>query len=530
MAQTKNISVILVTALLLLISCGHSLTDELNKKINIAIRTQNNVDEQEWNNIASFIDSNKVSFTDLLDKNQKVDAAKLTLKIIEVSSHRRNAEVPIIFDPKSIIENSIKPIVKVFIENSGSMDGYVRGTTEFEAALSDLLVQIQYQFDKNNLNVNFINTKVYPSQVSEVKDFIEALEPDKTPYKVGNRTTSELNEILKMILDSTKPNNISILVSDCIYSLDKNKNTEGALEFEKSLTKGAFLEKSKQFGFATIVLKMKSKFNGTYWNKDNSSEILQGVDRPYYIWLIGSNNSINEFAKKINTQSLKGFESSYFLSNFTKEKQPYYTVLKETNKVGSFKQSDRHQTDVRSIEDIKYDNGQLQFSIAVDLSAVPVDSSYLINPQNYKVPDGFTVQSVEKINRNKLSQRDILIVEKTTATHFITVSTTSKFSIQNLLIELSNQIPQWVDESSSMNDLNVKSELDKTFGLAYLVQGVSGAYATQNPAQKSYFTLSVSISKEKTGGSPLSTIFIWLAVIGVLVLIILILLKRRNQN
>lgn len=521
--------VLFFVSLLFFASCGHSLNDELSSKINLDLRNKNDVDATEWNNLVAFIDSNKTAFPQLLDKNQKVDATKLKEKIVEVSSRRRNAEAPIIFDPKSIVENAIKPTVRVFIENSGSMDGYVRGTTEFEAALSDLLVQIQYQFDKENLKVNFINTKVYPSQVSEVKDFIEALEPDTTPYKVGDRTTSELNEILKMILDSTKQNNISILVSDCIYSLAKNKNTESALEFEKSLTKGAFLEKSKQFDFATIVLKMKSKFNGTYWKKDNSSELLQGVDRPYYIWLIGSNNSINELAKKINTQSLKGFESSYFLSNFTKDKQPYYTVLKETNKVGSFKQSDRHQIDVRSIEDIKYENGQLQFSIAVDLSGVPVDSAYLINTNNYKVPDGFTVQSVEKINRNKISYRDMLSVEKTTATHFITVSTTDKFSIQNLSVELSNQIPQWVDASNSMNDLNVKSELDKTFGFAYLVQGVSEAYATQNPAQKSYFTLSIPISKEKTGGSPLTTIFIWLAVICVLVFVILILLKRRNQ-
>ncbi len=169
--------------------------------------------------------------------------------------------------------------------------------------------------------------------------------------------------------------------------------------------------------------------------------------------------------------------------------------MKETNKVGSFKQTDRGEKDVKSINDIEYDGGTFQFSIAVDLGNIPVDSSYLITAKNYVVPDGFTVKSVERIDRNKLSQRDFVTVEKTTATHFITVSTTSKFTIQDLKLELSNKIPAWVEQSNSTNDNDVKNQLDQTFGLAYLVQGVSEAYATQNPEQTSYFKITVTIKK-----------------------------------
>jgi hypothetical protein len=41
----------------------------------------------------------------------------------------------------------------------------------------------------------------------------------------------------------------------------------------------------------------------------------------------------------------------------------------------------------------------------------------------------------------------------------------------------------------------IKDELDKTFGLYYLVLGVSEAYATQNPGQTSYFKITVTIKK-----------------------------------
>jgi hypothetical protein len=495
-AAKSMVLTILFFATIMLSSCSDDPEQVLDKKINVALRSGNNIDEKEWHDLTKYIIDNKAEFADFME-GETVGTKKLSDYILAFSQgHRRGGQIdPEIFKPKTTIESSIKSQVKFFIENSGSMDGYIRNTTEFEAALSDLLVQLQYHYDNKNLKVNFINTKVYPSQMDEVQNFVEALEPEKAPYKVGDRTVSKLNEILKMILDSTKQNNISILVSDCIYSLAKKDDTEGALEFEKSLTKGAFLEKSKQFGFATIVLKMKSKFTGNYWNKDNGSVYLNGAERPYYIWIFGSNEHINEFSKKINPKSLKGFEYSYFLSDFSKEKQPYYTVLKETNKVGSFKQTNRGEKDVKSISGIGFDGGTLQFSIAVDLGNIQVDSSYLTTVKNYVVPVGFTVKSIEKIDRNKLSQRDMVTVEKTTATHFITVSTTSKFTTQDLKLELSNKIPAWVAQSNSMDDRNVKDELDKTFGLSYLVQGVSEAYATQNPEQTSYFKIIITIKK-----------------------------------
>jgi hypothetical protein len=492
----KTLTLLAAIYMFLLISCIEDPTEVLDEKIKVGIRSGNIIDNKEWNSLTKFILQNKGEFPALVEV-ESVNTKKLTNYILEFSrkSTRRGQSDPEIFNPKTTEVNSIKPQIKFFIENSGSMDGFIRNTTEFEAALSDLLVQLQYHYDKKNMKVNFINTKVYPSEMDEVQNFVEALEPEKAPYKVGDRTVSKLNEIFKMILDSTYQNNISILVSDCIYSLDKKNDTEGALEFEKSLTKGAFLEKSKQFEFATIVLKMKSKFTGNYWNKDNVSTYLNGTLRPYYFWIVGSNEHINEISQKINIKSLKGFQNSYFLSNNTKEKQPYYTVLKETNKVGSFKQTDRGKRDVKSINDIQFDGGTLQFAIAIDLGNIPVDLTYLTNPQNYVVPDGFNIRSIEKIDRNKLSQRDFVTVVKTTATHFITVSTMNKFTIQDLKLELSNKIPAWVEQSNSLDDRNIKDELDKTFGLAYLVQGVSEAYTTQKPEQTSYFKITVTIRK-----------------------------------
>ncbi len=493
---TKNYSALSLIILIITIfgSCSSS-KDELSKKINIALRNDNVIDKSEWDEFVLFTSVNNEELPQLIGENNKVSTEELTNLILIIARKRRDQEPPEIHNPQKkneIIEN---PDIKVFIENSGSMDGYVRNTTEFEAALSDLLVQIKYYYDSEKLNVNFINTKIYESEIDEVNHFVETLEPSKAPYKVGNRSVSKLNEILEIILDSTSQKNVSILISDCIYSLEKNKDTQGALEFQKSLTKGAFLEKSKEFNFSTIVLKMNSKFNGLYYDKNDKPTQLSDKSRPYYIWIIGSDKHIESFSKNIDLKSLKGFDNSYLLSNAVQDRSPYFTVLKETNKIGAFKQADRTAKDVTSINSLEYENGLLQFSIAINLKNIPVDQAYLINPENYIVPSGYTIKSIEKVNREKITRRDFVTVEKTIASHVITIATSNKFSVQDLELELSNKIPFWVETSSSLDDTNINNQLDKTFGLLYLVEGVSEAYKLQNPDNKSYFKINVTIKK-----------------------------------
>ena len=532
--------VLFFASLLFLSSCGQSPSDELGNKISIASRDKN-VDEKDWNNLISFIDSNQVSFSDLLDNNKKVDAAKLKAEILEVSSHRRNSDALTIFDPKSIVANAIKPTVKVFIENSVSMDGYVNGNTEFKTDLTEMLVGAKKAVDEKNVQINFINSGIIESSNTDIPKFADKLEPHSINYDVGGRgrLTSDINNIFRMILDSLNNEQIVILISDCIYSLNKGNGTVGKLGIQKSLTHDAFNDAMKSINLETVCLKMNSTFKGNYFDLNDHPTYIEAT-RPYYIWIVGEKHLLENYYPSF-TKDMTGIERTFTLSDFSSdsksssESHQFYTVLKETNRVGSFRQTNRHETAVRSIEDVKYENGQLQFAIAVDLNGVPVDSTYLTNPSNYS-PHGFNVESIKRIDRDKklpkeITDRDWLTINNApTVSHIITVSIADKSSLHDLNLELSNQIPQWVADNSSVDDVNIKNQLTQTFGIWYLIKGVKEAYETKYPTQKSYISFSVPISKEKTGGSPLTTIFIWLAVVGVLIFVILILLKRRNQN
>src|SRR5690606_26518809 len=115
-----------------------------------------------------------------------------------------------LFTPSSCF-NTIQHIntVNIFLENSGSMDGYVRGITDYEAALADLVVEIQHHYGEDNLSIYFVNTDVYPVKMdSNISDFFSSLEPKKGPYVIGDQSVSELNEIFRMIVGRTGKNDI----------------------------------------------------------------------------------------------------------------------------------------------------------------------------------------------------------------------------------------------------------------------------------------------------------------------------------
>lgn len=487
---------LLLTVCSLFYSCGTDSEEELQRKIKVDLRSNNDVNEEEWKNIISYINEDKDKFPALINEQNEVNTDELRQLIFNIANKRRGKENPTVYNQKKETSQQLeKPHIQVFIENSASMDGYVKNATEFEAALSDLLVQIQYHYDNEYFDVNFINTKVYPSKVKEVNQFMEALEPSKAPYKVGNRSVSKLNEVFQMILDSTSKKNISILVSDCIYSLSGGKDTQGALEFQKSLTKGVFLEKSKEFDFSTLILRMNSKFDGTYYDKDNKPVQLIKETRPYYIWIFGSNEQIKFFLKTIQLKTLKGYDNSYLLSSIAQKKEPFFSVLKETNRIGGFKQIDRMSKTINAINEIEYENGILQFSIAVDMQDLPVNEKYVLQLENYQLTTGYSIKSIEKIHSNTIVKRDFLTIGKTTATHLFTIQTTNNYPIQNLTLKLSNDIPEWVKASHSSNDDDIKSQLDKTFGLNYLIKGVAEAYQTQNPENTTHLEINLTIKK-----------------------------------
>lgn len=381
----------------------------------------------------------------------------------------------------------------IYLENSASMDGYVNGVSNFESVLSDIVIGLNYHYEKNSVKFNFINSKIYPVEIADVNSFFSSLEPGKAPFKVGNQFVSELNQCLEKVLLETKDNGVSIFVSDCIYSLGKGRSTQQGLILEENMTKSAFMQRLKQSDLSTCILQFTSGFNGTYYDYNNQKTKLLQAERPYYIWIIGADNSVQNLLSKVRFTDVKGYQNSYFLTGI-QGTEPSTQYLSGTNRIG---RAVYRSQEPNYIKDIQFVNGVFQYSIAVDMSSFPDRKSILEN-RNYVLSPGATLVNVQEIPVNNqptlIHQNDWQRIKDNKFTHLITVKVNQKEFPAELTIAYKNTMPSWVESSSNTDDSAIRQTTQQTFGLRNLIHGVAEAYKTHNNNQDILFQIKYNLA------------------------------------
>ena len=417
------------------------------------------------------------------------------------------AETPAASSPDSIPVET--PAFAVYLENSGSMDGYVRGVTAFEDDVYQLLVDLGYAAD--TLALFYINSRPIPYSESTAQ-FISKLEPAEFQQRGGNRSNSDLNQIFNELLQQTSEQRATLLISDFILSLGQG-NTEDLLNNQRISIYNTFRQQLEAQPLGTYIVKMHSDFTGNYYTKDDRPVYITGVHRPYYLWFIGPPATIRTLPTLAKIEQLPRFAHSYTLLPVSDEaaSEPFYTVLNNTFKQGSFR-TDRSasgrattgraasgQDYVHGLEKVQASRrgeqpGTFGFSVAVDLSGVTADASYLTDPNNYQV-QGYQLDTVLALDEiNMLHPRDRSLAEGV-ATHVLAFSTSSR-SYSDLQVALQRQTPAWVAQTSTIDDTDIKNNEaahDQTFGFRYLVAGVEEAYRSVY-GQDPYFTLTVSVN------------------------------------
>ncbi|MEM6842600.1 MAG: hypothetical protein AAF632_10280 [Bacteroidota bacterium] len=387
---------------------------------------------------------------------------------------------------------------KVYLENSGSMDGYVQGNTQFEDAIYRMLVDLDYWAD--TLALHYINSRTIPYR-QDVAQFISDLEPQEFQQRGGNRGNSDLNEVLQQVANQATLGQISVLISDFIFSV-KGNNTEELLNNQKISLYNTFRQQLSQSPFSTLIIKLSSAFTGSYYDKNDRPLTLNRIARPYYIWLMGPSEAVQSLRQQIDFARLEGYQTSYLLSGGEGSPSPFYTVLSNTLNTGSFR-ADREYSGsdyVRGIENVEAGrrDGKQQFSlaVAVDLTSVVAEERYAANPKNYSVV-GYQLDSIIGIKQlGRLHPRDEALVDGKVS--HVMVLTSEQSNPPDLSISLLKQTPAWVVNTSATDDAQIRlseTQQSQTFGLQYLIEGVEEAYAQVFDNQDDYFTLTVSVKK-----------------------------------
>jgi hypothetical protein len=305
-----------------------------------------------------------------------------------------------------------------------------------------------------------------------------------------------------MILDRTNRGTISILLSDCIYSIS-GQNAANLLSNEKSLTTNAFLSRWRKdtLQLATTIVKMTSEFTGNYYNMNNQRTYLNGVTRPYYICIIGNNDVMLDFNRRIPLErgKIEGFNNKYVISSGTSD-NIYYSILSSTDNVGHFKPIKKLSTKeyVHGIENVNmnhHGSGSFTFAVAIDLRNVPAEEDYLINPINYTLSDNnFHIKEIKPVDRNAINASDWNRIHTANPTHVIILEATGT-ALSDVKVSLKKQMPQWIAETNIINDQNIRSNLDKTFGIRYLIEGIANAYQIIYPNDNHFFEFEIIIRR-----------------------------------
>ncbi len=363
------------------------------------------------------------------------------------------------------VKTDLVPRYNIYVENSGSMDGYVKaGGTTFQNAVYSFLNDIHDGKLDKSMGLNFmINEKIAPYQF-DIQKYILKMTPSAFMQIRGGINSSEISVMLKNVLDRVNDKNVNIWISDCVFTPKPGDSPTAYLGFEKTAIKSSFKQLLNKGEYATVVLELMSNYNGIYCNRTINH------DRPYYIWIVGKENYIKAMFDKIPLSTFVGGGVKNFYSLSNNKSSVKYIIMGAPNYRLATSNPKHQIVNARRIQ-AGPNAGMFQFSIGLNLkeSLLGVDDSYVLDVTNYSITSAanYTIE----IKKNTSG--------KGTYTHILKL-TSPTLKAGDVKISLNNNLPGWVTELNTNNaGALTPNDRFKTFGIKTLIEGVKEAYGNQ---------------------------------------------------
>ena len=290
----------------------------------------------------------------------------------------------------------------------------------------------------------------------------------------GDIQGNDLNAMFQLALQKAGADSISILVTDAIYDIGDKSNPLGVLATQRLETRNQFILRLANENILTLIIKLESDFNGLYYPAIEPGRIIINQKRPYYIFIFGKPDFVNNYFSEEYVIGLTGYINHARLyiideNNISYQATTYGIVgsaIHSINKPNLLNRvsSDRH--------------GNFEFNVAVNFSALPFPDSYLMNVENYQVTNNFRVSSIRKATEFPL----YIAPDSLGHTHVLTLTTTVN-PVGNLEIILKNTVPAWISQTHTDNDADIEGDETTTFGFRYLTDGITNAYSNFSDQQ-----------------------------------------------
>jgi hypothetical protein len=341
--------------------------------------------------------------------------------------------------------------VNVFIENSGSMDGYMHPSSSFKNDLYSYISAISNEVGSTNLN--YLNSVII-SIPQEPESFFNSLNPASFKKAGLDRSHSEIVDMFKKMLNKLDGNTINIFASDCILDV-KGGDAKDYFENKRTTLRDTIARHLKQYpDFAVEIFMSESSFDG-YLYPFQSSPVRFTGKRPYYVWVFGPKHLIGALNEKVSPYDSFHVGKIQNSASFVNCGQLPFT-LSLRGRVGS---------------SILIKGKKKEFDILADMSSALLNDEQIANTNSYTYAD--SKASVESVSRIKDKQ--------SLYTHVMTVkfSNVSKPIKQSIALPI-NLEPKWAE---SLNDDSIGVNTQKTYGIKYLIYAISDAYKNATPAQ-----------------------------------------------
>lgn len=368
------------------------------------------------------------------------------------------------------------PCIKLYVENSGSMFGYVSNQKE-RTNFCNVIENIarDKDFDENiETEFYFISGSpcVVNKQFKNKNEFIKSLTPSGMQSKYSQ--SSDLNGMLNKMLEGANGDTITILISDGIYDIGTNnikdlqdKGGETQETFRRTLRKNKSIQ--------TMVVKMESMFNGNYCYATKKASTRFDNNRPYFIWIFGNKKIVDRYFPDSKVMEWSGYKDHARFQTTEKSTIPY--VLTSEGQKGIYK--------IRGMEltNCKARHNEFAFSIIADYESLAFPDDYLKDIKNYTCGNNFKVIGIsEATKQNKISAG----VSQYTRPFIITVET-DRNPRGTLEIILENNIPAWINSTNADDEKTIDTE--HTFGFSTLMKGITGAYSDLSTSQPASFVI-----------------------------------------
>lgn len=346
--------------------------------------------------------------------------------------------------------------VNLYIENSGSMEGYMRDGSSFKDAVFGYITEINKYVGKTRFY--FVNSRILENNIP-LDRLNETLSVGQFRQLGGDRTHTNLSNILKMILSRTNDSTVSVFVSDCILDLPQGPARDYFISNQIS-TQAIVSDKLKSCkSLSFVVYRMMSHFDGYYYNSDGAQKI--SVNRPFYIMLVGPWQLVSGITRNVSIARIPGARLTTSVA-FAPTHEPIRTF---TNVQGN----ENKRGNCTLLPD--RNSNTYRIKLLSDMSSLFMDNKALMDKSTYKIEDrNVKLEYIEKIDN-----------PNSPYTHVLTLSVPQQIKPSSISIDVRRTpIPIWIKQA---NDNTGHFIGRTTTGIKYLLDGIGAAYEGEDIAE-----------------------------------------------